>query len=50
MSEALSSSAILHLGELFKEGSVEEGSVEQVRNDPGVVEIYLGRAKETGLH
>jgi urea transport system ATP-binding protein len=37
--------SVLHLGKLFKEGSVEE-----VRNDPGVVEIYLGRAKETGLH
>ena len=37
--------SVLHLGKLFKEGSVEE-----VRNDPGVVEIYLGRAKEKGLH
>jgi urea transport system ATP-binding protein len=37
--------SVLHQGRLFREGSVAE-----IRNDPGVVEIYLGRAKETGLH
>jgi urea transport system ATP-binding protein len=35
--------SVLHQGKLFKEGSVLE-----VRNDPGVIEIYLGRAKEAG--
>ncbi|MFZ0431795.1 MAG: urea ABC transporter ATP-binding protein UrtD [Candidatus Acidiferrales bacterium] len=32
---------VLHLGRLLKEGTLEE-----VRNDPQVTELYLGRAKE----
>lgn len=35
--------SVLHMGRLFKEGTLQE-----LRDDPAVVEIYLGRAKEDG--
>jgi ABC-type uncharacterized transport system ATPase subunit len=31
----------MHQGKLFKEGSIQD-----LRDDPAVIEIYLGRAKE----
>jgi urea transport system ATP-binding protein len=37
--------SVMHQGKLFKEGSISE-----LRDDPAVVEIYLGRSKETTLH
>lgn len=33
--------SVMHQGRLFKEGTIQE-----LRDDPGVTEIYLGRAKE----
>jgi urea transport system ATP-binding protein len=36
--------SVMHLGKLFKEGSIQE-----LRDDPAVVEIYLGRSKDA-LH
>jgi urea transport system ATP-binding protein len=37
--------SVMHQGRLFKEGSIQD-----LRDDPEVVEIYLGRSKEESLH
>jgi urea transport system ATP-binding protein len=37
--------SVMHQGKLFKEGSIQD-----LRDDPGVVEIYLGRSKEEAHH
>jgi urea transport system ATP-binding protein len=37
--------SVMHQGKLFKEGSIQE-----LRDDPAVVEIYLGRSKDETLH
>jgi urea transport system ATP-binding protein len=37
--------SVMHQGKLFKEGSIQD-----LRDDPGVVEIYLGRSKDETLH
>jgi urea transport system ATP-binding protein len=37
--------SVMHMGKLFKEGSIQE-----LRDDPAVVEIYLGRSKDETLH
>jgi urea transport system ATP-binding protein len=37
--------SVMHQGKLFKEGSIQE-----LRDDPSVVEIYLGRSNEETLH
>lgn len=37
--------SVMHLGKLFKEGSIQD-----LRDDPEVIEIYLGRSKDESLH
>jgi urea transport system ATP-binding protein len=37
--------SVMHQGKLFKEGSIQN-----LRDDPGVVEIYLGRSKDDAHH
>jgi urea transport system ATP-binding protein len=36
--------SVLHMGRMLREGTLEE-----IRNDPQVIEVYLGRVKEVSV-